>query len=288
MWAFRLAVVLIPIVAGIVVLWAIQRGLIYFPSGDPGSPADAGLPHAETVAITTDDGLTLGGWFVPASEPASGTTVVVFNGNGGNRASRAPLATQLARQGIASLLFDYRGYGGNPGTPSEKGLASDARAVLRYVASRRDVDGDRIVYFGESLGSGVAVGLAIERPPFAMILRSPFTSLVDVGRLHYPFLPVALVLRDRFPSLVRIVTLKSPLLVIATDNDDVVPTALSERLYNAAASPKRLVIIEGAGHNDEEILAGRRVIAAIVEFLNGVSEQSPQSTQRLAEKVVKD
>jgi fermentation-respiration switch protein FrsA (DUF1100 family) len=288
MWAFRLAVVLIPIVVGIVILWAIQRGLIYFPSGDPGSPADAGLPHAETVAIATHDGLTLGGWFVPASEPASGATVAIFNGNGGNRAMRAPLAAQLARHGIASLLFDYRGYGGNPGTPSEKGLASDARAVLRYLLSRRDVDGDRIAYFGESLGSGVAVGLAIERPPLALILRSPFTSLVDLGRVHYPFLPVSLVLRDRFPSLVRIATLESPLLVIATDKDDVVPTAQSERLYNAAASPKRFVIIEGTRHNDEEILGGRRVIAAIVEFLNGLSPQSPQSTQRLAEKIAND
>ncbi len=155
MWVFRLAVVLIPILVGVAVLWAIQRGLIYFPSGDPGSPADAGLPQAETVAITTHDGLTLAAWFVPASEPATGTTVLVFNGNGGNRALRAPLAAQLARQGIASLLFDYRGYGGNPGTPSEKGLASDARAVLRYLLSRRDVDGDRIAYFGESLGTDV-------------------------------------------------------------------------------------------------------------------------------------
>jgi uncharacterized protein len=273
MWASRLAVVLIPVAAGLVVLWAIQRGLIYFPSGHPGTPADAGLPDAETVAITTHDGLTLGGWFVPASEPASGTTVVVYNGNGGNRASRAPLAAQLARHGIASLLFDYRGYGGNPGSPSEKGLASDARAAVRYLASRHDVESDRIVYFGESLGSGVAVGLAIEQPPFALILRSPFTSLVDVGRVHYPFLPVALMLRDRFPSLVRIATIERPLLVIASDKDDVVPTAQSERLYNAAAAPKRLVIIEGANHNDEEILAGRRVIAAIVEFLNGVTRE---------------
>jgi fermentation-respiration switch protein FrsA (DUF1100 family) len=256
------------------VLWAIQRRLIYFPSGNPGPPADAGLPDAETVAITTHDGLTLGGWFVPASAPSRGTTVVVCNGNGGNRASRAPLAAQLARHGIASLLFDYRGYGGNPGTPSEKGLASDARAALRYLASRRDVDKDRIVYFGESLGSGVAVGLAIEQPPFALILRSPFTSLVDVGRVHYPFLPVALVLQDRFPSLARIATIERPLLVIATDKDEVGPTAQSERLYDAAAQPKRLVIIEGAGHNDEEMLAGRRVIAAIVEFLSGVTRET--------------
>ncbi len=277
MWVSRLALVLIPVVAGLVILWAIQRGLIYFPSGDPGTPADAGLPHAETVAITTDDGLTLGGWFVPASGPARGTTVVVFNGNGGNRASRAPLAAQLARHGIASLLFDYRGYGGNPGTPSEKGLAADARAAVRHVTSRPDVDGDRIVYFGESLGSGVAVGLAVERPPFALILRSPFTSLVDVGRLHYPFLPVSLVLRDRFPSLARIASLERPLLVIATDKDEVVPTAQSERLYNAAASPKRLVIIEGAGHNDEEILAGPRVITAIVEFVDVLNAVTPET-----------
>ena len=251
MWVSRVALVLIPVVAGLVILWVIQRGLIYFPSGDPGTPADAALPHAEIVAIPTADGLTLGGWFVPASGPARDTTVVVFNGNGGN-----------------------------PGAPSEKGLAADARAAVRHVASRPDVDGNRIIYLGESLGSGVAVGLAVERPPFALILRSPFTSLVDVGRHHYPFLPVNLVLRDRFPSLTRIASLASPLLVIATDKDDVVPTAQSERLYNAAASPKRLVIIEGAGHNDEEILAGPRVIAAIVEFLNGISQRSPQTTQR--------
>ncbi len=122
------------------------------------------------------------------------------------------------------------------------------------------------------------MGLAVERPPFALILRSPFTSLVDVGRLHYPFLPVSLVLRDRFPSLARIASLASPLLVIATDKDDVVPTAQSERLYNAATSPKRLVIIEGAGHNDEEILAGPRVIAAIVEFVDALNTVTPETT----------
>ena len=277
MWVSRLALVLIPVVAGLVILWAVQRGLIYFPSVEIGTPADAGLPHAEPVAITTEDGLTLGGWFVPAADPPHGVTVVIFNGNGGNRASRAPLAAQLARHGIASLLFDYRGYGGNPGAPSEKGLAADARAAVRHIASRPGVDRDRIVYFGESLGSGVAVGLAAERPPFALILRSPFTSLVDVGRLHYPFLPVSLVLRDRFPSLARIASLESPLLVIATDNDDVVPTAQSARLYNAAASSKRLVIIEGAGHNDEEILAGPRVIAAIVDFVDALNTVTPET-----------
>lgn len=271
MWISRLAIVLLPIAVGLVVLWAIQRGLIYFPSGDLPSPADAGLPRAEAIAIRTDDGLTLGGWFVPAAPPSRGATLLVFNGNGGNRANRALLAARLAEQGVASLLFDYRGYGGNPGTPSERGLACDARAARRYLASRGDVDPSRIVYFGESLGSGVAVGLAVEQAPFGLILRSPFTSLVDVGRLHYPFLPVALVLRDRFPSLDRIAGVRSPLLVIAAGQDPVVPASQSERLYAAASPPKRLVVIDGAGHNDEEILAGSRVMAAIVAFLDSLA-----------------
>lgn len=271
MWISRLAIVLLPLAVGLVVLWAIQRGLIYFPSRNLPPPAEAGLPQAEAVAISTDDGLTLGGWFVPASPPSKGATLIVFNGNGGNRGDRALLAARLAEQGVASLLFDYRGYGGNAGTPSERGLAADARAARRYLASRGDVDPNRIVYFGESLGSGVAVGLAIEQAPFALILRSPFTSLVDVGRLHYPFLPVALVLRDRFPSLDRIAGLRSPLLVIAAGEDRVVPASQSERLYAAASPPKRIVVIDGAGHNDEEILAGSRVIAAIVEFLGSLT-----------------
>jgi fermentation-respiration switch protein FrsA (DUF1100 family) len=261
---------LVPIII-VIALWAIQRTLIYFPYGSPGLPAAAGLRQAEAITFTTEDGLTLGGWFVPAASPAGGTTVIVFNGNGGNRAGRAPLAAQLARHGIASLLFDYRGYGGNPGSPSEPGLAADARAALRYLAARGDVNQDRIAYFGESLGSGVAVGLAAERPPFALILRSPFTSLVDVGRVHYPFLPVSLLLRDRYASLERITRLTRPLLVIATDRDEVVPTAQSERLFEAARSPKRIVIIDGTGHNDEELLAGPRVTAAIVGFLRSAA-----------------
>jgi hypothetical protein len=252
---------------GVVVLWAGQRRMIYFPFGDVPTSAAAGLPRAESVAFTTADGLTLHGWFVPAAQPATRHTVIVFNGNAGHRAMRAPLADALARRGIASLLFDYRGFGGNPGSPSEEGLALDARAARAYVAGRPDVDSTRLVYFGESLGTGVAVGLATEHPPAALILRSPFTSMVDIGRYHYPFLPVRWLLRDRFDSLDRIGSVGCPLLVIAGDRDSIIPPALSQRLYDAAPSPKRLVMIPGADHNDEDLFAGPRMIAAIVEFL---------------------
>ena len=268
----------------VVLLWAGQRRMIYFPFGDVGTPAAAGLPRAESVAFTTADGLTLHGWFVPAAQPATRQTVIVFNGNAGHRAMRAPLADALARRGIASLLFDYRGFGGNPGSPSEEGLALDARAARAYVAGRPDVDSTRLVYFGESLGTGVAVRLATEHPPAALILRardeglplpaasslilrSPFTSMIDVGRYHYPFLPVRWMLRDRFDSLDRIGRVGCPLLVIAGDRDSIIPPALSQRLYDAAPPPKRVVMIPDADHNDEDLFAGPRMIAAIVECL---------------------
>ncbi|MGH9314986.1 MAG: alpha/beta hydrolase [Vicinamibacterales bacterium] len=253
----------------LLLIWLGQRRLIYFPFGEVSSPAAAGLPDAEAVTFATDDGLTLGGWLVPGAMPRRPVTVIVFNGNAGNRTFRAPLAAGLAERGISTLLFDYRGYGGNPGSPAEEGLASDARAARRYVALR--AGSDRIVYFGESLGSGVAVRLATEQPPSALILRSPFTSLTDTGRYHYPFLPVGLLLGDRFASIDRIRNVRCPLLVIAADRDSVIPSAQSRRLFEAALEPKRLLIVERADHNDYELLAGPRVLAAVFDFLEVLS-----------------
>jgi len=251
----------------LLLLWAGQRRLIYFPFGSVPAPADVGLPRAEPVSFATADGLMLRGWFVPADTNEPRLTMVVFSGNAGHRALRAPLAAALAPHAVATLLMDYRGYGGNPGSPSEEGLVRDARAARAYLASRRDVDPARIVYFGESLGAGVAVRLASEQRPYALILRSPFPSLVAVGRYHYPLLPVEWLLRDRFDCVERVRQVGCPLLVIAGDRDGIIPLQMSERLFAAAAEPKRLVTIPGADHNDEELLAGPRMIGAIVEFL---------------------
>ena len=191
----------------------------------------------------------------------------MFNGNAGNRAYRSGLARAFRAHGVAVLLFDYRGYGGNEGRPTEAGLAFDARAARAYLATRADVDPQRVVYFGESLGAAVAIGLAVEHPPAALVLRSPFTSLADVGRVHYPFLPVRWLLRDRFQSLERIAQIASPVLVIAGDRDRVVPLEQSRQLYAAASAPKRLVIISGADHNDEALVAGPEVIQATLQLL---------------------
>jgi fermentation-respiration switch protein FrsA (DUF1100 family) len=248
-------------------LTSLQRRLIYFPSRGPVPAAVTVLPGGEDVVLETKDGLRLRGWFLPAAAPVPGPAVLICNGNAGDRMMRAPLAAALSRAGLSVLLFDYRGYGGNPGRPSEEGLAADARAARAFLAARREVDPGGIVYFGESLGAAVAVQLALEWPPAALVLRSPFTSLADVGRLHYPWLPVAALLADRYPSISRITRLAAPLLVIAGDRDTLVPAGLSRRLYDAAGEPKRFVLVPDADHNSLEL--GNKIIDATVQFLRG-------------------
>ena len=259
-------VVAVTCVAILALAWALQRSLIYFPFGAVPSPSEVGLADVEAVTFDTDDGIRLHGWFVK-SRPSPGFTLVVFNGNAGNRAYRSGLAQAFRARGVGVLLFDYRGFGGNDGRPTEAGLAADARAARAYLATRPDVDSRRVVYFGESLGAAVAVRLAVEHPPAALVLRSPFTSLADVGRVHYPFLPVRWLLRDRFQSLERIAQINSPLLVIAGDRDQIVPFEQSRRLFAAAPEPKTFVVVSGADHNDEALVAGPEVIQATVRLL---------------------
>jgi fermentation-respiration switch protein FrsA (DUF1100 family) len=245
-------------------LASVQRRLIYFPSREPVPSVTTVLPGGEDIVLETGDGIRLGAWFLPA--PEHGPAVLVCNGNGGDRMMRAPLAAALRRAGLSVLLFDYRGYAGNPGSPSEEGLAADARAARAFLAARREVDPRRIAYFGESLGAAVVVRLALESPARALVLRSPFTSLTDVGRLHYPWLPVAALLADRYPSVSRIGGLAVPLLVIAGDRDTLVPAELSRQLYDTASGPKQFVLVPGADHNSPQLLDGPRMIDAMVRF----------------------
>jgi len=264
LWLLSLVVV----AALLLVLWAGQRWLMYFPIGNVPTPAALGLSDVEAVTFHTVDGLGLNGWFFPLPEGNRGT-VLVFNGNAGNRAYRAPLATALRHQGLQVLLIDYRGFGGNLGTPTERGLAMDARAARQYLVTRRDVDPTRLIYFGESLGTAVAVDLATEQPPAALILRSPFTSMADVGQYHYWWLPVRWLIRDRYDSLERITRVQSPLLVIAGERDRIVPAEYSRRLYDAATTAhKTFLSVPYADHNDDELFDGETMIEEIARFLS--------------------
>ncbi|GAB3235053.1 alpha/beta hydrolase [Mycolicibacterium hippocampi] len=263
--AVLIAVIVTLVTSGLLgLLWSQQRRLIYFPSTAAVPPASTVLPGARDVVIPTTDGLELGAWYLPGGP---GPAMLVLSGNGGDRTMRAPLAAALHGMGLSVLLPDYRGYGGNPGRPTEDGLADDARAAYDWLARQPGVDPGRMAVFGESLGAAVAVGLAVEQPPAALVLRSPFTSLADVAGVHYPWLPARRLLLDRYPSIDRIGALHVPLLVIAGDSDDIVPAAQSRRLYEAASEPKQFVSVEGAGHNDPALLDGQRLLTAVEQFL---------------------
>lgn len=247
----------------------LQRSFLYFPLSQEPPPIASVLPGAEEVTFRTEDGVDLRGWYRAAQDGAP--TVLVFNGNAGDRSHRAPLATALAQRGFGVLLFDYRGYAGNAGTPSEEGLLADARAAADALHSR-GVDAGRTAYFGESLGAAVAIKLAAERPPLALILRSPFTSLKEMAEVHYPWLPVGPVLVDRYDSISLIGAVRAPLLVVAGTDDRIVPLSHSRRLHDAASEPKRFVEIEGADHNDLALLAGDRLIEEVTRFLRSVDK----------------
>jgi uncharacterized protein len=255
----------------IAVLLAIQRQLIYFPDAARVPPAATVIEGARDITLHTEDGLELGAWFVPAAGPDPGApmAVLVAPGNGGNRASRADLARELSARGLAVLLMDYRGYGGNPGIPSEEGLATDAFAAAQALDAL-GYPPERTIYFGESLGAGVAAALQVRRPPAGLVLRSPFTELADVGAHHYPFVPVRLLLRDRFPVAEHLSSSPVPVTVIYAEHDSGVPSKLSARVADEAPSLVERIVIRGAEHNDP-VMFGPRVAEAVVRLANQAS-----------------
>jgi fermentation-respiration switch protein FrsA (DUF1100 family) len=262
------AVVILLVVLGLVLafLWIFQRRLIYFPASGPMPPAPEMVTGARDVILETEDGLELGGWFVPAAKSDGEVAVLVANGNAGSRALRAPLAEALADRGLAVLLFDYRGYALNPGSPSERGLALDVRAAYRFLVEEAGVSPSRILYYGESLGAAVVTELATEHPPAGLILRSPFVDLASVGKVHYPFLPIGLLLRDRYPLAANLAKVDVPTTIVYGTGDSIVPPEQSQAVAEAARGPTSVVPVEGADHNDRALLDGPEVISAVVEL----------------------
>jgi alpha-beta hydrolase superfamily lysophospholipase len=255
-------------------LWAFQRHLIYLPSTAEVGPAGAAIPGARDVVLQTSDGLELGAWFVPAEEPDRGLSVLVANGNAGDRSGRAPLARKLAGHGLAVLLFDYRGYGGNPGSPSEDGLALDVRAARRYLVEEAGVSPARILYYGESLGAAVVTELAAEHPPAGIVLRSPFVDLAAVGHHHYPFLPVRTLVRDHYPLVGHLADVHVPVTVVYGTADSIVPAEQSRTVAESAPVLSQSVEVARADHNDPALLSGPRLVRAVVALADQVRTPS--------------
>jgi fermentation-respiration switch protein FrsA (DUF1100 family) len=201
----------------------------------------------------------------------SDVTWLWFHGNAGNISDRLENLRQLHDEvGVGVFLIDYRGYGRSEGSPSEEGTYRDAEAALAYILSRSDVDRERIVYFGRSLGAGVAVELATRRPPFALILESPVPSIQDMVRHHYRFLPLGWLIRTKYDSLSKIGDVQVPLLVLHGDRDEVVPFKSGRKLFEVANEPKQFYAIEDAGHNDTVLVGGREYFQALREFVESL------------------
>ena len=247
----------------------LDRHFVFFPERRlDGTPADVGLDF-EDVFFTASDGVGLHGWFFPGE---SETTLLWFHGNAGNISHRISNMVLLRRQlGVSVFIFDYRGYGRSEGTVSEQGTYLDAEAALDYLRSRRDVDvAQNLVFYGRSLGAGVAVEMATRHPARAIILETPFTSIPAMGKTAYPYLPVGLLvrfIRSRYDSLSKITSVRSPVMVLHGDRDEIVPLELAEELFDAANEPKRFYTIEGAGHNDTHLMGGPAYYDAIARFL---------------------
>jgi uncharacterized protein len=254
------AVVYLGIVA---LMYFAQRSLMYFPETLRTAPTQAGVPQAEEVVLDTADGERVIVWHI--APRGDQPVVLYFHGNGGALRYRADRFRDLTQDGTGLVALSYRGYAGSSGRPSEDGLIEDARAAYAFATQRYPAA--RLVLWGESLGTGVAVAIAAEKAAekkvARLVLEAPFASAVSVAASVYPFVPVRFLMKDQFRSDLRISSVAVPVLIVHGDRDTVIPITSAERLYALAKDPKRFLRVAGAGHED----LGKRAVEAMRTFV---------------------
>ncbi len=264
-----IAVVLAVLYVGMAaILYFSQRSMMYFPETVHTTPAQAGLPEAEEVTLTAADGERLVAWYVAPREDRP--IVLYFHGNGGALHYRVERFRKLVRDGIGLLGLEYRGYAGSSGSPSEAGLYADGEAAYAFAAARYPAK--KIVVWGESLGTAIAVALAAEKPVARVILEAPFTSTAEVASLRYWYLPVRLLMKDQYRSDERIEKITAPVLILHGVHDHVVPYAMGERMFEQTKAPKHIVKFLDGDHED---LDARGALHAVARFLAGDLDKPP-------------
>lgn len=255
----------------------IEKKLIFHPdrSNDSATPDDYDIEY-DDITFRTKDGLNLNGWYVPGKKSSPDTelhTLLWFHGNSGNINRRLDNIKMLHdRVPVNVFIFDYRQYGKSEGKISENGTYIDARAALAYLRSRRDVNNEKIIFFGRSLGSAVAVELAVKEKCRALILETPFTSIKEMGKKLYPYLPFTIFLRTKYNTLSKIGNIKVPTLIMHGDKDELVPIEQGKILFEKANEPKEFYTIPGAMHNDTHIVGGEEYFDVIRDFVNKLAE----------------
>jgi pimeloyl-ACP methyl ester carboxylesterase len=250
------------IIIGVLLLYLLQDSLIFFPQPTPQQNRDQFAEYALTLEL---DGKGLQGWFVPGNVSRTRPLVVYYGGNAEEVSGNLWDLPRLAAG--ACLFMNYRGYGDSEGKPSQKALCRDALSILDTLTARENIPLDHVVLVGRSLGSGVAVHVAALRPVRGVILITPFDSLLNVARHHYPFLPVKFLLRHPFDSAALAPEVKMPALVLVGDRDDIIPNQRSTQLVRHWGGPVEMVVIQGVGHND--IQSDAHYWKAINAFLSG-------------------
>jgi len=232
---------------GLAALFFLQRTFIFpIPETARTNPEVAGFPQAQEHILTTDDGAKIIVWHVPATP--GHPVILYFHGNGDFLAGFFGRFRNIIAEGTGVVALSYRGYAGSSGRPSEQGLLRDAAAAYAFTTARYGAD--RIVAWGFSLGSGVAVALAAEQPVAKLILEAPYTSIVDLAASVFPIFPIRLVIRDPFSSDQRIARVKAPILIMHGAHDSTIPIVYGERLFALAHEPKQFVRFAQGGHND--------------------------------------
>jgi len=228
------------------ILWLEGRS-IYFPEAAiTQTPSALGLYH-EDRTFTASDGIQLNAWYLPHQN--SRLTVLFFHGNRGNISHRLTLYKHWHEMGLAVFAMDYRGFGKSRGHPSEAGLYADALAAWRELTEELSVPAERIIISGRSLGCAPATWLATQTEAAALVLETPFTSLADMAKKLYPWLPARLLVRTKFNNMNRVTRIQMPLLIITAENDAVTPQWMGRHLFRSADEPKQYRALSG-GHND--------------------------------------
>ncbi|MDQ1287245.1 MAG: uncharacterized protein QG622_810 [Actinomycetota bacterium] len=268
-WAVKGAsIVLVLVLMALVLLYGLQRSLVYYLDRTPAGTVADRIPGAEDVVLHAMSGLDLEAWMLKPSGTDRRQAVLYCPGNAGNRLDRLKVGLALASRGFTVLLLDYPGAGGNPGSPTEGSLVAGARAGAAYLKNR-GFDSKRLIYVGESVGTGVAAELAALDPPAGVLLRSPFTSLDDVVTESYPFIPARVLLRDHFDSSRYLSGSDVPVRILCGSADDIVSPRLSIQLSRQVGHLQGLVVIPDAGHNDE-IWFGSRLADEVTVLADSV------------------
>jgi fermentation-respiration switch protein FrsA (DUF1100 family) len=249
-------------------MYIFQARLLYFPNqpgrGHANVPINVGLKY-EVVRINTSDSVVLDGWFVPTVTKRG--VVLFFHGNAGNISHRLDSIRIFNALGLDVLIIDYRGYGQSTGTPSEQGTYLDSKAAWRYLVEERGFSPLNIILFGRSLGGAVAVHLASEQNPAALIIESTFTSVPDLAAELYPWLPVRTMSRFQYNSLKKIRSVTCPVLVVHSPQDEIIPIKHGRKIYSEAQEPKDLLEINGS-HNNGFLISGTSYTAGLDHFLS--------------------